>query len=170
MDVIDNIKEKVDLGISAITSKSKETIELVKLQSELNDLNKKKEIELKKMGTLTYQLLNTNELEPEKLKETHTSLQEIDARIISVKEKIKEIQQTTAKVSSPAKSHAFAYCECGGHLKETAKFCPRCGTNVQEIIENAKKLKTSSSKKCPECGEDISGQAKFCSNCGKKLN
>lgn len=165
----DSLKEKVDQGITTITTKSKEALELAKLRTQLKKLEEKKEEELKAMGNLAYHLLNINKLEQEKFREAHASLKEIDAKITSIKEEIKKVHEMTARTLSSSTQEAFTYCGCGSPLKESAKFCPRCGTNVQQIIEKAKEQKIDSSQKCPECGGDISKQSKFCPNCGKTL-
>lgn len=131
-DFFDKIKGKVDQGISVITSKTKDALELASLRNDLRTLEEKKEEKIKELGTLAYRLLNAGELEPKKLENLHSSLKEIDGRIVGIKEKITNIQQTSAEIAPSAQDQTFAFCECGSALKETAKFCPRCGVNVQK--------------------------------------
>ncbi len=44
---------------------------------------------------------------------------------------------------------------CGAHLMETDKFCPKCGT------------KAIKDKRCPDCGALLRDGAKFCPKCGR---
>lgn len=55
------------------------------------------------------------------------------------------------------------YCEhCGKQLKDSAKFCPGCGTPIQD--EEAPKT-----LRCPHCGEPLEAGAVFCDACGARL-
>lgn len=47
---------------------------------------------------------------------------------------------------------------CETPLATNAKFCPECGTKLQE--ESA----------CPECGAKLQPKAKFCAECGTKIH
>lgn len=47
---------------------------------------------------------------------------------------------------------------CGAELASGTKFCPKCGTKVEE----AQKMF------CPQCGNEIMPGAKFCTKCGAR--
>lgn len=47
---------------------------------------------------------------------------------------------------------------CGAELASGTKFCPKCGTKVEE----AQKMF------CPQCGNEIMPDAKFCTKCGAR--
>ncbi len=47
--------------------------------------------------------------------------------------------------------------QCDAELKSNAKFCPECGTKLQQET------------KCPSCGASFAAGAKFCPECGGKL-
>lgn len=67
-------------------------------------------------------------------------------------------QAQDATVKQPVDSSTKKCVKCGGVLTSTAKFCPECGTPVEQ------------DRFCPECGQKITGSAKFCANCGHKIN
>jgi len=56
---------------------------------------------------------------------------------------------------------------CGEDVGE-AKFCPQCGSKVEEIlVAEEAPVEVSSEKYCPEC-DVIVGEANFCPDCGGK--
>ena len=46
---------------------------------------------------------------------------------------------------------------CGAEVEEGAKFCQKCGKNLEEV---------SDKKNCPKCGSELEKDAKFCLKCG----
>jgi len=53
---------------------------------------------------------------------------------------------------------------CNAKLKETSKFCTKCGYDLSIKIED-----TEESNICTECGASMEKEAIFCSECGKEL-
>jgi RNA polymerase subunit RPABC4/transcription elongation factor Spt4 len=51
--------------------------------------------------------------------------------------------------------------KCGTLLKENAKFCPGCGSQVTQIQSNH--------GSCTNCGTTLISGAKFCPGCGKPI-
>lgn len=67
-------------------------------------------------------------------------------------------QAKDTAVQQPTDATTKKCAKCGGVLSSTAKFCPECGTPVEQ------------DRFCPECGHKLTGSAKFCANCGHKLD
>ncbi len=44
---------------------------------------------------------------------------------------------------------------CGNEIPENSKFCPNCGTKIEEL-------------RCKKCGAKLDGNAKFCPECGER--
>lgn len=64
-----------------------------------------------------------------------------------------------AAQAAKAASTSMARCpSCGSVAAAGTKFCPECGTAMQQPQSDA----------CPKCGADVQG-AKFCPNCGAKI-
>jgi hypothetical protein len=55
---------------------------------------------------------------------------------------------------------------CGQPLKDTARFCPHCGTPVAENDEQTGVLTAGESGVCSSCDSPLSGDARFCGVCG----
>ena len=54
---------------------------------------------------------------------------------------------------------------CGNQLHEGAKFCPDCGTKV----ENTPLQLTNDVDYCPNCGKTVDNDYEFCPDCGTNL-
>lgn len=52
--------------------------------------------------------------------------------------------------------------DCEHELKDSAKFCGKCGTKVEESVQNEIK-----ELKCKKCGFELGADIKFCPECGQ---
>jgi len=56
---------------------------------------------------------------------------------------------------------------CHAEVKEDAKFCPHCGSNVEEKLKEIQETKLATH--CSNCGTELQEEAKFCASCGQKV-
>ena len=56
---------------------------------------------------------------------------------------------------------------CHTEISEDAKFCPHCGSNVEEKLKEFHKTKLATH--CANCGTELHEEAKFCASCGQKV-
>lgn len=76
------------------------------------------------------------------------------------KEKRETKKAKKKKVNKEVESEEFKFCpNCGTKLEETAKFCKNCG---HKFVED--KGKTF----CKSCGEELKADTVFCPNCGTR--
>lgn len=162
-DFFERVKDKVDEGISSITTKSKETIELAKLRSQLRQLEKEKEEKLKELGRLVYDMVRMDAYSEQKIIKYCPPIGEIDRKLVMTETEIKRIQEA----SSGGSGNYVAVCECGAGLMTNQKFCASCGRDVSGIIDQIKKP-MENTRPCSSCGSEIKEMAKFCGKCGAK--
>lgn len=60
--------------------------------------------------------------------------------------------------------------QCGFENRPNARFCKKCGHNLQAEEEPLVRSQTSNSTVCPFCGGTIKPNARFCPRCGEKLS
>ena len=58
---------------------------------------------------------------------------------------------------------------CHELIDSDASFCPHCGSNVLQKLEEAKEP-IKDTKFCVKCGTELPSDAKFCAKCGTKQN
>ena len=56
---------------------------------------------------------------------------------------------------------------CHTEINEDAKFCPHCGSNVEEKLKDIPETRTATH--CANCGKELLEEAKFCASCGQKV-
>jgi RNA polymerase subunit RPABC4/transcription elongation factor Spt4 len=57
---------------------------------------------------------------------------------------------------------------CHELIDNDASFCPHCGSNIQQKLEQSKK-DGKDTRFCTKCGTELPIDAKFCAKCGTKL-
>ena len=76
-----------------------------------------------------------------------------------MKQELDAIGATSKMKYRDKQEQGGCYCNnCGAELASGTKFCPKCGTKVEE----AQKMF------CPQCGNEIMPGAKFCTKCGAR--
>lgn len=53
---------------------------------------------------------------------------------------------------------------CGKELSDNAKFCSKCGSKCEEVVQE-KKVK----RMCQKCGHELDEKMKFCPKCGTEI-
>jgi hypothetical protein len=162
-DIFEKVKDKVDEGISSLTTKSKEAIELAKLRSQFRQLEKDKDEKLKELGLLVYEMVRMDIFSEQKIKQVCPAIGEIDRQLVMTETEIRRISEA----SSTGSAIFLGQCECGAGLTANQKFCASCGRDVSGLIAQFNKP-TENAKCCSTCGSEIKETAKFCGKCGAK--
>ena len=72
------------------------------------------------------------------------------------------------------RSGLYWICNCGRTNTNTAKFCPKCGSQKPvSPVTLSRNAATNVKRFCPKCGLDVSDRAadlKFCPQCGREIN
>ncbi len=162
-DFFERVKDKVDEGISTITTKSKEALELAKLRSQMRQLEKDKEEKISALGRLVYDMARMDAYSEEKINQFCQRLRETDRQLVLTETEIRRLQEPSLSEGG----HFDGSCECGAGLTANQKFCASCGRDVSGLIDQIKKP-TENSRPCSTCGSEIKETAKFCAKCGTK--
>ncbi len=162
-DFLDKIKEKVDEGISNVSSKSKEAVELARLRSDLRHLEKEKEETINKLGNIVYDMLRRDEYNEQKIRDFYPQVSAINRQIVEVENEMRKIQE----MASPDRTNIDSVCVCGTGLIANQKFCASCGRDVSGQTSQQAKV-FEGIKACSSCGAEIKETAKFCGKCGAK--
>ena len=164
-DFIEKVKKKVIEGISSISSKSYQSLELMKLRTKLRDLEKEKNDKISELGRLVYDMFRRGDYSEQKIRDLFSIFNVTDHKIVTTENEIKRVQETSATTGMTS----IAVCECGAGLTSGQKFCSTCGKDVQTILTQAQVAQTTEVlKRCSTCGAEIQETTKFCDKCGAK--
>lgn len=75
--------------------------------------------------------------------------------VLQQKQPTQAIEKSITKINCPF---------CGEGTESDAKFCPICGSNLEEKLKVENKAKF-----CPNCAHELPLDAKFCASCGEKI-
>jgi len=162
-ELFEKIKGKVDESISKISSKSKDTVELATLRSQLRNFEKEKNRKINELGSLVYDMLRRDSYDENNIKEFFSNIIQTDKNIVTLEHEIKKIQ-AHAEIT---KVNSMASCECGASFLINQKYCSVCGKHVSDIVDKTT-IPSANIKACSNCGADIKQGAKFCAKCGIK--
>ena len=94
--------------------------------------------------------------------------------IAQVKAGTTQVQASTKSISllsrpsvdKPVSKVNCPYCHT--EISQDAKFCPHCGSGVEEKLKEIQE-KDLSGRHCVNCGVELLEEAKFCAKCGQKV-
>ena len=126
-DFIEKVKKKVIEGISSISSKSYQSLELMKLRTKLRDLEKEKNDKISELGRLVYDMFRRGDYSEQKIRDLFSIINVTDHQIVTTENEIKRVQETSATTGMTS----IAVCECGAGLTSGQKFCSTCGKKTK---------------------------------------
>jgi AraC-like DNA-binding protein len=158
-DFFEKITDSIDKGIKTISSKSKEFIEIARLERELKDMETTLQIKFNAVGKKVFQMMNHGRLDEENLKAEYTDISVCYKKITEIEENIRKAGDDAFKAQYG--TDAIMCHACRGINKTADKFCNICGSSLSEIKINK--------RRCPTCNAQVSSEARFCASCGKAM-
>lgn len=172
---MDKIRGAVDRGVVSVGAKSKELMEIAQIQSSIKRLEQERNVRLHRLGESIYRMLvNGGDPDVEALKPLVGSVRGLDERIAKARARIVHLQEDTQRTIEAARAFTeepLAGCPCGSPLRETSRYCPRCGRDVSQIVADAQRTHATSppprpSTTCSRCGRPLPAGVRFCAACG----
>jgi ribosomal protein L40E len=129
------------------------------LQTDLSEMEKKKQAVLAKIGAAVYEANRQGRYS--EFSALCEEASQIDKQINSKRTEVQEAQQAAEqqKRTEQMERDARICKNCGADNEPGTKFCCECGA----------KLVVPVSAKCPKCGAENPPGTKFCRDCGTKL-
>jgi len=166
---LDMIRQEIDRGIVQIGARSRQLVETTQIRSQIRLLQSRKDQGIKELGEVVYEMLRQGAFDQTKVEPYVTVIRQLDEQLIHLEEQLRKTQEASQMALRAARAPAFAYCTCGEPLKETSKFCPRCGQDVRAIVEQARLRAPAGQRTCPSCGTAVGAAPRFCPTCGYAL-
>ena len=148
MAFFDDIGKKITQVSQNTVQKTKDVVDVSRLNSSISDEQKKINSLCQELGK-KYVALRSQAPE-EEFAAFVTAVKECEEKIAEYKQQIKEIKRVSI-------------CEkCGGEIPYGNTFCGNCGTPVAPIVDPDKVL-------CARCGAMVDKTMRFCTTCGNVM-
>lgn len=170
-DFLDKLKRQIDKGVTTVTVKSKEALEMTQLRSQVKDLQEQKQRGLEELGNIMYTLYVQGKLETEgeRVRTKCVALATLDQKIRDKEDEIRQVQLKAQEALGKTPAAPLGVCTCGASIYEGTKFCGGCGKNVDDILSGARTDIPGAKNRCPRCGTELAPEARFCGACGAKV-
>lgn len=127
-DFFDKLRQGVGKGITTVSVKSKEMLEVSKLKSQIAEVQKQKKEALEELGNIAHTMLLKGALDEERLRTKSATISALDEQI---KQKEADLVEIHAKAQEAlGKPVPVAVCACGAEIYEGTKFCAECSKKV----------------------------------------
>lgn len=180
-DFFNKVKKGFNKGTTVISVKSSTMMETNKLKSEISSLKKEKTEMFTTVGERFYNMKKDGQVDYSELENMLARAFEIDQTITEREQDIEDAlrrQEETIKSLGEDNNNGNdkLICTCGETVTVDTKFCPKCGSKIEQVEESVAEevheieKEAISEKIVCECGAELPGGTVFCVQCGRKVN
>ena len=165
MGFIDNVSSAIDRGTNAAGRKTRE----IKLNSQMNDVNKRRQGFAAQLGASLYEATKDDPTFREGRETLYDSIAACDEERARIQKELADIKAEAEADSAAA--HSFSCVVCGARMTEADLFCSGCGTPAAQAhpVQPSAMPVAPAGPVCPSCGATIAQGDLFCMNCGTKI-
>lgn len=193
MSVFDQLGKKIKDGGQGVVQKTKDTAEILKLNSMISNEEKHINSLYAEIGKV-YFAQHAEDCEP-MFSDLVSAVREANAKIREYTQKVQELKGyvpcPNCGSNVPGDAQFCVSCgfkmamqtaqnttdcnarlcqNCGAPLGENMAFCTKCGTKVSEEAPVEAPAVAEPENVCPQCGAQVAPGGAFCTACGAKLN
>lgn len=169
MGLFDNVSAAVSRGTAA----AERTTRKVKLQTQLNEVNKRRQGLAAQLGASLYEVTKDNPEFRSGRESLYDNIAACDAERDALQEQISQVESEAS--ASAAAAHSFNCVKCGARMSEADQFCSGCGAPAAEarppMPTYAQPVESVpyDGPTCPSCNAPIVEGDAFCMQCGASL-
>ena len=130
-DFLVKVKQGIDKGVTAVSVKSKEMVEVAKIKNQLSILKGQQESAFFLLGETVYQMYLQNGFNEEKVRAKCEMIALLSSQI---HEKEVDLKQLHVKAEEALGKAFCAVCE--SELSERAMYCSNCGEKIANLEKN----------------------------------
>jgi ribosomal protein L40E len=128
VDLFDRVKQGIDKGVTVVSVKSKEMMEVAKIKNQLSVLRNQRESAFSVLGEIVYQMYLQNSFNEEKIRNKCEVIALITSQIHEKEGDLKELH-LQAEVAL-----GKSFCTtCDSELPVGAMYCSKCGEKIEAI-------------------------------------
>ncbi len=168
MGILNDARAAINRG----TATAERTARKLKLQTQINDINRRRQGLAAQLGASLYEATRNDENLRNGRESLYDGMAACDEERANLLAQIAHIDKEAAAEQSAARS--FTCGVCGARVGETDMFCSGCGTPAAQAQVAAQPIQVNStstidSPTCPSCGTAVTAGDIFCISCGTKL-
>lgn len=132
-DFLDKVKQGISKGVSTASVKSKELLEVTRLKSQINNIQKRRIDAIEELGNIVYTMYLKENIDELRIKDKALEIQKVDSQIRNWENEIVEVQKIARESLGLVAS--IGACVCGAEIYEDTKFCGGCGKKIEHAIK-----------------------------------
>lgn len=125
--IFDKVIVGINQGLNSVSESSKNLVEKAKINTQLQDFERERNLLLQNIGTLVYNLHASGELTVEKCSGMCLEVQRYNEQIASLQEQLKFLEKSVQPSTDGVAPADGIRCSCGFVNKPDARFCAKCG-------------------------------------------
>ena len=125
--IFDKVIVGINQGLNSVSESSKNLVEKAKINTQLQDFERERNLLLQNIGTLVYNLQVSGELTVDKCSEMCYEVQKYNEQIASLQNQLKALEKSAQPSAVPENG---VRCSCGFVNKADARFCAKCGQTL----------------------------------------
>lgn len=133
MGFMDKVAVGFNKGVAAVSENSKGIVEKAKLNKQIYDIEKRRNVLLNNMGELIYNLQAAGTIQIQQCEEVCTEIDKCSEQILRLKKELNALEQHGANDEIyEITPDDGSKCECGFVNTKTASFCRMCGKPLKD--------------------------------------
>ncbi len=125
-ELFDKVKQSVEKGISAVSLKSREAVDSLKVKMQIETLTGEIQDATTALGEAVYQMSIQQNLDQEIIQQKCAAISLLKQQLQEKEAELEEIRVTTGTALGKL------YCsQCKAELPENAQYCAQCGKKVE---------------------------------------
>ncbi len=126
---LDNVVAGISQGINSVSEGSKNFVGKAKMNTQIQNLEREKNVIFQNIGALVYNLQTKGEVNIEQIGAMCEQIGALNNQIESLNSQIRMLEAQKAP-AQPAGAVSGIQCECGAINRPEAKFCSKCGRPI----------------------------------------
>lgn len=165
MNLVDEMKGAANRGTASVTRAA----ERLKLNSQMNDAERRRKDLASQLGAALYPLTEKDErFNAGNLQPLYAAIASCDAEKRGIRAKLEELDAQERAQQLEAQSFACAI--CGAKIRESDLFCSGCGIPAEKARPAAPAPVAAAGPTCPQCSAPVAEADQFCMTCGTRLD
>lgn len=169
MGILDQMGDALNSGMSAVNR----TVNRAKLDSQINDINRRRQEIAAQLGASLYVITRDNPEFRDGREDLYDGIAALDNERAECERQIEALE--AAMRAAEQQRDSYTCVVCGSTVMGTDNFCGGCGSPAEKARGGGEQANASQASAatneftCPACGYHVPQDHKFCMRCGTRV-